>query len=132
MPIYEQVCGECGDVEAFCPPEKRHTCENCGLPCVTKPSLVNVHGIVFSNAEVSNQLGTRWETNAQKRDWFKRHPNVRPMTKGSPEEKAFATSLKDRQDSVMKRHGFKDAQHYKTEVKKAKASGHKNLESTNG
>ena len=93
---------------------------------------MNVHGIIFSNVEVSSQLGTRWETNAQKREWFKRHPNVRPMTKGSPEEKVFASDMKERENSVMKHHGFKDVQHYKSEVKKAKSAGHKGLESTNG
>jgi len=132
MPIYDQVCSNCGDVEAFCAPKDRHTCEDCGGPCVTRPPLVNIHGIIFSNVETSSQLGTRWETNAQKREWLKRHPNARPMTKGSPEEKSFANGLKEKEDSVMKHHGFKDVRHYKSEVKKAKASGHKGLESKSG
>jgi hypothetical protein len=77
-------------------------------------------GIVFSNAETNAQLGTHWETNAEKRAWQERHPNARPMVKGSQEEKDFSYALKDKTEKAVKKAGFKDTQQYMREGRKMK------------
>jgi len=121
MPLYDQVCPKCGEHEAFCSPDERHTCEECGGVCVVRPSLFHPQGIIFSNEEHSKQLGVTWGTNQEKRDWMKRHPNVKAVSKGSQEDKAFNTTIKDQADRAAKKGGFKDVQDFQTHHKKRKA-----------
>jgi len=122
MPIYDQRCGNCGINEAYCYVDERHTCQLCGGKCDLVPAPFRAIGIVFSNAETSKQLGVTWETNQQKRDWFKKHPNVMPVTKGSQEDKDFAASIRGRADTLVKGVGFKNAREYHSEGRKMRAS----------
>lgn len=88
--------------------------------CAIIPPLVHTHGIVWSNAETSSQLGVTWNTNAEKRAWMKKHPNVKPVVKGSQDDKNFSATLKDKSDKVVKNLGFKNKEHFQKERKREK------------
>ena len=121
MPLYDQVCLWCGEHEAFCPSEKREICEKCGEPCTVKPSIFHPQGIIFSNAETSSQLGVTWGSNKEKREWLKKHPNVKPVGKGTIEDKDFSIALKDKADKAVKKGGFRDVQDFQAKHKERKA-----------
>ena len=107
MPIYHQDCPECGDTpDVFCAVKDYKICAECGGPCEVLLYPVLTVGIVFSNAEVSAQLGTRWETNAQKRAYMKAHPNVVPMAKGSLTEQNFNHRIKTQLHDTLKSNGY--------------------------
>ena len=104
----------------MCYADERYICPQCSGPAYAPIQPVKTLGIVFSNAETNAQLGTRWETNAEKRAWEKQHPNAKPMIKGSQEEKDFSYALKDKTEKAVKKVGFNDTQHYMREGRKMK------------
>ena len=121
MPLYDINCPDCGLIEdVICSVEERNTCSECGGDAQMKPIMPISVGIIWSNAEVSTQLGRTFSTNKEKREWLKAHPKVEPMTKGSREDRDFANSIRDQADKALKNHGYKDRQHYKSELKKKK------------
>tara|TARA_R110000787_G_scaffold157535_1_gene271433 strand:- start:741 stop:1121 length:381 start_codon:yes stop_codon:yes gene_type:complete len=125
MPIYTQICGTCGiNEEVFCSVAKYRTCIECGKDCEVKIAPTPTLGIVWSNIETNSQIGQRWETNAQKRAWFDKHPNVRPMDVGSPEEISFKNDLREQADQSVKKKGYQDVAHF-SKVAKEKASEQK-------
>ena len=112
MPIYHQDCPKCGDdPEVFCAVKDYKVCASCGGPCEVLLYPVRTIGIVFSNAEVSTQLGTRWETNAQKRAYMKAHPNVQPMDKGSMAEQNFDHRIKTQMHESLKAQGMTQSEY---------------------
>jgi hypothetical protein len=113
MPLYNQVCPKCGLVrDALVAYEKRNECMECGVECRVLPSLFHTAGIIWSNQEHSSQLGTTWETNKQKREWHKRHPNAVPVAKGSQADKDFSMSLKQKADALAKKSGFQNTRKF--------------------
>ena len=121
MPMYDIVCKDCGKTEDhICPVNERYTCPQCKGSAYAPIPPVTTIGIVWRNAETTTQLGTRWETHAQKREWMKKHPKAAPMIKGSQEEKDFSYALKDKAEKAVKNVGFKDTQSYMKEGRKMK------------
>ena len=121
MPLYDINCPSCGVVEdVVCSYEERNTCPDCGSEGSMVPIMPLTIGIVWSNQEHSSQLGRTFETNKQKREWLKKHPNVSEVRKGSTEDRNTRQVLAHRADSVAKHHGYKDVNHYKTEAKAKK------------
>jgi hypothetical protein len=113
MPFYTQICDDCGTLEDVLRSVSEYKiCAACGKDCKIKIAPIPTLGIVFSNAETNSQIGQRWETNAQKRAWFEKHPNARPMEVGSPEEKSFRNDLRDKADQTAKKKGYKDVAHF--------------------
>ena len=107
MPFYHQDCAECGDhTDVLRSVKDYKVCFKCGGPCEVLLYPVRTVGIIFSNAEEHSQLGVRWETNKQKREWEKSHPNAVPMSKGSPEEKNFNDRIKNQMHDTLKKQGF--------------------------
>jgi|18_taG_2_1085343.scaffolds.fasta_scaffold33604_4 hypothetical protein len=107
MPWYHQKCPECGEVkDAPRSVEEYKICYECGGPCEVLIYPTRTVGIVFSNAQESKQLGTRWETNKQKRDWMKAHPNAVEMTKGDANEQAFSQRIKQQMHDSLKSQGL--------------------------
>lgn len=120
MPMYDIICKDCGETEDhICPVGKRYICPQCSGPAHAPIQPVVTLGIVWSNAETNEQLGTHWETNAQKREWLKKHPKAAAMTKGSQEDKDFSYALKDKADKAVRKQGFKDVAEYTKEGRKA-------------
>ena len=114
MPFYTQICDDCGTNEDVLRTVSQYkVCATCGKDCKIKIAPISTLGIVWSNAETNTQIGQRWETNAQKRAWFEKHPNVRPMEVGSPEEKTFRSDLQDKAEHAAKKKGYKDVSHFK-------------------
>ena len=112
MPLYHQDCPKCGDIpDVICAVKDYKTCSKCGGPCEVLLYPVRTVGIVFSNVETNQQLGTRWETNAQKRAWEKAHPNHIAMAKGSPEEKDFNWRAKQQMHEALKKGGLTLEEH---------------------
>ena len=123
MPLYDINCPQCGLVEdVICSVEERNICSECGGEARMKPIMPLSVGIIWSNAEVSSQLGRTFETNKQKREWLKAHPNVQEMTKGSREDRDFGDSIHEKADKAAQQVGFKDKRHYQSETKKKKNS----------
>tara|TARA_R110002051_G_scaffold129091_1_gene202816 strand:+ start:7798 stop:8190 length:393 start_codon:yes stop_codon:yes gene_type:complete len=119
MPLYDIICPTCGLVEdVICSVEERNTCPECAGEAQMKPIMPMSVGIIWSNAEVSDQLGRTFETNKQKREWLKAHPRVEPMDKGSREDRDFGESIQEKADKAAQRYGFKDKRQYQAEIKK--------------
>lgn len=120
MPLYDIDCHDCGYQEdVIRTVAQRYTCPECGEECNNLIRPVMTIGIVGPDSiEVNKGLGTRWETNAQKRAWEKAHPNARPMVKGSQAEKDFSYALKDKAEKAAKKIGFKNERAYQKEGKK--------------
>ena len=127
MPIYDQNCPECGVHEVFCRQEERHHCRKCGEACSRIPGVRHPQGIIWANAETSKQLGVTWNTNEEKRQWMKKHPNAVAVEKGSKEDRDFKQSIRAKADKTLKQQGFNDHQHFKKEAKKRKS-----LDTTSG
>ena len=106
MPIYDMQCDGCGDeVEIIRRHDQDVACALCGhasLRVVWKeaPSLA---GIIWSNQEENKQLGVRFESNAQKRDYFKANPQLREISKGSVDERKFRDRLREKAEKKAKR-----------------------------
>jgi len=122
MPLYDQDCPKCGVHEVFCAMGSRHVCQKCSGTCAIRPGRMHPIGIIFANAETNKQLGVTWNTNAEKRAWMAKHPNVNPISAGSPEDLDLKQDLRNRADSVIKSHGYKDVQEFKREATKKKVS----------
>lgn len=123
MPWYTQDCPKCGildDVSRSV--EEYKVCAECGGPCEVKISPTLTVGIVWSNQESSKQLGTHWETNAQKRAWMKRNPNVVEMNKGDANDKALRDQIRSDADRSVQKKGYRDLEHYRSDNKKTKTS----------
>ena len=112
MPWYTQDCPKCGildDVPRKV--EEYKTCAECGGPCQVKIAPTLTVGIVWSNQESSTQVGTHWETNAQKRAWMKAHPKTVEMSKGDANDRAFRQSLRNDADKSVQKKGYRDLEH---------------------
>ena len=121
MPLYLQICEKCGQNEALCAVKDREVCQECGNFCTLGPSSFAIHGIVFSNAETSNQLGVTWNSNSEKRKWMKEHPDVQPFSKGSQADKDFKSSLRDKGDKAVKRMGYDNQAQFQKHKKDQKS-----------
>jgi|TARA_R110000803_G_scaffold83049_2_gene149227 putative FmdB family regulatory protein len=120
MPLYDIDCQDCGYQEdVIRTVEERRTCPECGEHCDNLIRPVMAIGIIGPDSiEVNKGLGTRWETNEQKRAWQKAHPKAQPMVKGSPEEKDFSFALKDKAELAAKKLGHKNERAYQKEGRK--------------
>lgn len=111
MPLYDMKCDGCGDEpEVFRRPTEEVACALCGhapLRTIWKQAPA-LSGIIWSNQEHSKELGVRFETNAQKREYFKANPHIREMSKGSVDERKFADKLRNKAEKKAKRLGFND------------------------
>mgnify|MGYP003108640233 CR=1 FL=1 len=121
MPFYTQICETCGVVEdAWRKVSEYKICEKCGGACEVKLAATPTLGIVWSNQESSAQLGTHWETNAQKRDWFKSHPGVMEMSKGDANDRKLEDTIKNSANDTLKKKGYTDLNHFRSHRKKVK------------
>ena len=107
MPWYDLDCSKCGVLkDEPRSVEKREICPECGGPCSVLLAPTRTIGIVFSNAQRSNQLGVTWNSNKEKRDWMKAHPNVVEMNKGDTNERAFNQTMKQDMHNSLKKQGL--------------------------
>jgi hypothetical protein len=122
MLAYDHDCPNCGVREVLQRHQEHDICPDCGAQVRVIVAAVPTHGIVFSNAEVSTQLGTRWESNSEKRAWLKAHPKAIAVEKGSKEDTDFNMSIKQKQHDVLNSHGYKSVQEYKSDMTKKATS----------
>ena len=123
MPLYDIQCSDCGLIEdVICSPKERNTCPECLKPAKMKPIMPRSSGIIWANAERSNQLGRTFSTNKEKRDWLKAHPNVSEVTSGSSEDRCIRADLQDKADKAAQKGGYRDMNQWQREAKKHKAS----------
>jgi hypothetical protein len=109
MPLYDYFCESCSSfIEDHFASERPSTCERCCGPVAVPPQLSSTIGIVWGNQEDAKQLGARFETNAQKREFFKKNPQIKEMAKGSVDERKYADRLRNRAEDRAKRLGYKD------------------------
>ena len=107
MPWYDLDCPVCGILEDE--PRSvadRETCPECDGPCSIILAPTRTVGIIYSNAQRSDQLGVTWNSNKEKRDWMKRHPNVTEMNKGDTTERTFNHQMKQQMHDSLKRQGL--------------------------
>ena len=121
--LYDHDCPKCGFREDVLQHHTKHDiCPDCDSKVRVVVAPVPTHGIVFSNAETSKQLGITWNSNKEKRDWMAAHPKALPVEKGSQADKDFKYSLREKAESAVQKGGFKDVQEFQKEGKKYKAS----------
>ncbi|MHC4619439.1 MAG: hypothetical protein ACYTEQ_16960 [Planctomycetota bacterium] len=117
--LYDLDCPNCGFLEdEIRAVDEREICPRCEGPCKVVLAPTMTVGIVFSNAEVSSQLGRTFETNKQKRDFLKEHPNMKPMEKGGVDDRAHRDMIQVKADRTAKKLGFDSMRQYKTELGK--------------
>ena len=122
MIMYDHDCPNCGFREDVLQHHSKHdVCPDCGSKVRVIVAAVPTHGIVFSNAETSNQLGITWHSNKEKRDWMKAHPKAVAVEKDSQADKDFKYSLREKAENAVQKNGFKDVQDFQKEGKKYKA-----------
>jgi len=123
MILYDHDCPNCGLREDVLQHHSKHdTCPDCGAKVRVLIAAVPTHGIVFSNAETSKQLGVTWGSNKEKRDWFAKNPRVKAFEKGSQTDKDFKQGLDEKAEAAVQKGGFKDVQEFQSEGRKYKAS----------
>lgn len=115
MMLYDHDCPNCGIREDVPQRHQEHdTCPDCSAKVRVIVSPVPTHGIVFSNAEHSEQLGQTFHSNAEKRKFFKDNPDVVPISKGSVADNNLKWKIENRREQTAKKHGYRDAEeHYK-------------------
>lgn len=122
MLAYDHDCPNCGVREVFQRHQEHDICPDCDSKVRVIVAAVPTHGIVFSNAETSNQLGVTWNTNKEKRDWMKAHPSAVPFEKGSQTDLNMKSSLRDQAEKSVQKMGFKDKHQFTTEKKAQRRS----------
>tara|TARA_R100000655_G_C2908066_1_gene180058 strand:- start:131 stop:571 length:441 start_codon:yes stop_codon:yes gene_type:complete len=119
--LYDHDCPNCGLREDVYQHHSKHdTCPDCGAKVRVIVSPVPTHGIVFSNAEHSEQLGQTFHSNSEKRQFFKDNPNIVPFSKGSREDNDLKWKIENRREQTAKKHGFRDAEDHYKHMKKEK------------
>lgn len=117
MISYDHDCPNCGIREVLQRWQAHDTCPDCGVEVRVIVAPVPTHGIVFSNAETSKQLGVTWNTNKEKRDWMQSHPSAVPFEKGSQTDLSMKDSLQEQADTTVQKMGFKDTKQFSFEKK---------------
>ena len=124
MPLFDYECEACGTyVEDHLAPERPTVCEACGAETHVPPQLTSTVGIIWANQEANPQLGVTFESNAQKREFFKKNPGIREMSKGSPDERRFADRTRERAERKARRLGYVDLDDKKRFDRANKAKG---------
>jgi|TARA_R110000824_G_scaffold66842_4_gene173254 hypothetical protein len=123
MILYDHDCPNCGFREDVLQHSSKHDiCPDCEAKVRVLIAAVPTHGIVFSNAETSKQLGVTWGSNKEKRDWFAKNPRVNTFEKGSQTDKDFKQGLDEKAEAAVQKGGFRDVQEFQSEGRKYKAS----------
>lgn len=112
---YDHDCPNCGVTEDVPRPlDQYDVCPACDATVRIIVSAVPTHGIVFSNAEHSKQLGTTFHSNAEKRKFFRDNPDIVPIAKGSMQDQNLKWKIEQKRESTAKKLGYQDADaHYK-------------------
>tara|TARA_R110000751_G_scaffold5581_2_gene25322 strand:- start:163 stop:609 length:447 start_codon:yes stop_codon:yes gene_type:complete len=115
MMLYDHDCPNCGIREDVPQRHQEHdSCPDCKAKVRVLLSPIPTHGIVFSNAEHSEQLGKTFHSNAEKRAYFKANPQIVPISKDSREDHDLKWRIENRREKTAKKHGYIDAEdHYK-------------------
>jgi putative FmdB family regulatory protein len=120
MPLFDYACRACGHVE-----EDEYVPQGAPvpdvLPCPVCSSLMrrglgdfHLHGILWSGRngpQASAQMGTTFNSNAEKREFLAGHPEVYELDRGSPDERRFADRTRERAEAAAKRQGFDGLEH---------------------
>ena len=108
---YDHDCPNCGIQEDVPRPlEEYDVCPACDAKVRIIVAAVPTHGIVFSNAEHSEQLGQTFHSNAEKRKFFKDNPDIVPISKGSVADNNLKWKIENRREQTAKKHGYRDAE----------------------
>ena len=120
---YDHDCPNCGIQEDVPRPlEEYDVCPACDAKVRIIVAAVPTHGIVFSNAEHSEQLGQTFHSNAEKRKFFKDNPDIVPISKGSVADNNLKWKIETRREQTAKKHGYRDAEDHYTHMKQRKAA----------
>tara|TARA_Y100000389_G_scaffold189936_1_gene214222 strand:+ start:59 stop:457 length:399 start_codon:yes stop_codon:yes gene_type:complete len=112
MPLYDLRCsGECGVVEAVIPLSQIDNptfCPECTMPAARIVSPVTTVGAVFDKKIEFGQLGKKFSTNSEFRQYKKDHPEARFVDKNSTEWRGHYDQVRNHCDKKSKKQGFRD------------------------
>ena len=127
MPVYQLRCTECGrETEVSCRISDRNhqACTalyeddepgdsapiECGYPLevVITPQVAFTGALHSKPIDFSQQLGRKFETNAQWRQWQRDNPGARVISKTDPEYVIRRDDARNAMDRTARRQGFSD------------------------
>lgn len=117
MPLFDYACEACGHVEEDFlagsgenPPENIE-CPVCSAPMTLALGLSHLIGIVWSgrnSPQTSRHAGITFQTNAEKREWQKEHPEIHEFAAGSPDDRRIHDQIRSKAEKLARRQGFRD------------------------
>ena len=122
MPFYDMKCAEHGHyADVFCKMANRHSqqCPECGEVLTITPRPVAVHGYTIAKPLEIPQIGERFESNSQMRDYFRANPDAKILSEAERRDQKHR--LQNRVEATAVKQGFNSRQH-RSEVAKANAS----------
>jgi len=125
MPIYDMQCPE-GDgyySDIICRIDDRHQqkCPECGVFLSIVPAPVMTVGPLPSkSAYTFSQIGRKFETNAELRQYRRENPEVR--FQGKQEFQRHKDVVREKCETTARRQGFRDLEAKQTALKKGATS----------
>ena len=111
MPLYDVRCTDgCGKNEVFVVLQDidKIFCPECDAPAVRLVSPVRAIGALFSKPIEHGQIGKRFETNAEFRQYKKDNPDAKFVQKDSKEWRNHYDAVRNHCDTKAKKQGFND------------------------
>jgi putative FmdB family regulatory protein len=111
MPLYDVRCTSgCGKNEVYVPLRDADNivCPDCSGPAVRLVSPVLAIGALFSKPIEFGQIGKKFETNEQLRNYKKENPDAKFVQKDSKEWRSHYDSVRNHCDKKAKKQGFSD------------------------
>lgn len=124
MPLYDVKCTKnCGRQEAFAPLSQADSikCPECGAPAIKLISPVMTVGAVFDKKIEFGQIGKKFETNAEFREYKKKHPEATFVNKNSKVWRDHYDQVRNHCDAKSKKQGFSDHEDRIKHLRKQKA-----------
>jgi putative FmdB family regulatory protein len=124
MPIYTMRCTEHGIYDdVFSSMDDRHTkaCPECGEYLLIVPTPVAITGYTSSKPLEIGQIGKRFETNEEFRQYQRDNPDAKILS--ATERRDHYDSVRNKVEATAKRQGFRSREHKTAVAKENKKRG---------
>tara|TARA_R110002020_G_scaffold25403_1_gene82777 strand:+ start:128 stop:544 length:417 start_codon:yes stop_codon:yes gene_type:complete len=129
MPVYDfkcpQGCGYFDDIFVLLADHGTTTCPECGVLMDTVIGMVPIIGPMPSNPLVMKQLGRKFESGSEWRQYQRENPDCEMVSSDSSTWREHIDSVRHKAESRAKREGYRDFEDKKRKRKeeKVKRSG---------
>lgn len=126
MPLYDVRCTSgCGKNEVYVALRdiEKIACPECDAPAIRLVSPVLAIGALFSKPIEYSQIGKRFETNAEFRQYKKDNPDAKFVTKDSTEWRSHYDKVRNHCDAKARKQGFSDHEARNKHLKKKNGVG---------